>query len=124
MQPTKLDKQSFLELIHDFENLRQWVYKGNKPAIIHFTAEWCAPCNEMRERLQKLAVEYNGAVEFYEVNVDEEEELAIEFGIVNIPSVLFIPEHGEPMMQPGPVAEQVLKGVIDKVLLELFRSAG
>lgn len=123
MKPKTLTKDVFVDEIHDFENHREWVYKGTQPAVIHFWAEWCAPCHRVRKIVNKLSKEYDGMLNFYRVNVDDEQELALEFGIVNIPSVFFIPPKGEPMMQPGELTEEVLKDVIENKLINSYRSA-
>ncbi|MFO7617748.1 MAG: thioredoxin domain-containing protein, partial [Bacteroidales bacterium] len=85
-QPTKpasntqiinLTKSEFLKRVMDYEkNQTEWIYKGDKPAIIDFYADWCAPCKKVAPALEELASEYSGKVYIYKINIDKERELA------------------------------------------------
>lgn len=124
MRPKTLTAEKFISKIHDYVNHREWVYKGKKPAIIHFWTDWCSPSHRVKQILSKLSKEYDGAADFYRVNVDEEHDLAFEFGIFHIPSVLFIPSEGEPMMQLGEIREDIAREMISSRLLGDLKSAG
>lgn len=113
----RLTDRTFIEEIYDYENLREWYYPGDKPAIVDFYAEWSEPCLTLSRILTELSEEYLGKVSFYEVNADEEREVSMAFGIRTIPTVLFIPVEGDPMMQPGALVKGVVKDVIDHRLL-------
>jgi thioredoxin-like negative regulator of GroEL len=60
--------------------------------------------------------EYNGKVNFYKINTDEEQELGQAFGIRSIPSLLFIPKDGQPKMAVGALPKEALKDAIAKEL--------
>jgi thioredoxin 1 len=101
-KPKQLTKQMFLDEIMDFEkNPDKWIYKGTKPGIIDFYADWCRPCRITSPILEELAVEYAGKVNFYKVNVDSEQELSGIFGVQSIPAFLYIPKSGNPTMSAG-----------------------
>ncbi len=112
-----LNKADFLEKVFDFENNKDWKYQGDVPAIIDFWAPWCGPCRMVGPVIDELSEEYNGKVNFYKINTDEEQELAGAFGIRSIPSLLFIPMDGQPKMAVGALPKESLKKVIDEELL-------
>jgi len=117
--PTKhLTKQEFIDKVFDFENQEQWQYKGSVPAIIDFYADWCGPCKSVAPALEQLSEEYEGKVEIFKIDTDQEAELSGLFGIQSIPTFLFIPVDGAPMLQRGAIPKNVFKQVIDEKLLK------
>lgn len=101
-KPIKLTKADFLKKVMDYEtNSTTWVYKGDKPCIIDFWADWCGPCKKAAPVLEEIAKEYAGDIYIYKVNTDQERELAGVFGIRNIPAFLFVPMKGKPQMSSG-----------------------
>ena len=112
----KLTKQDFLEKVFDFENETEWKYKGDKPAIIDFYADWCGPCKMVSPILEELAEEYRDRLHVYKVDTDREQQLAGAFGIQSIPSLLFIPVDEQPQMAAGALPKQQLVKVINEVL--------
>ena len=99
------------------ETSETWSYKGTTPAIIDFYADWCGPCKAIAPVLEELAAEYDGRVTIYKVNTDVEQELSAVFGIQSIPTFLFIPLTGTPMLQPGAFPKNVFREVIEDKLL-------
>lgn len=97
-----LTKAEFLKRVMDYEkNTENWKFAGNRPCIVDFYADWCAPCRITSPILEDLAKEYAGKIDIYKVNVDDEQELASIFGVQSIPSFLFCPLQGEPAMSSG-----------------------
>lgn len=96
-----LTKETFLEKVFDYQNKKEWEFQGSKPAIIDFYADWCAPCKMVAPILEELSKEYDGKVDIYKVNTEEEIELAQVFGIQSIPSILFCPVNDKPRMALG-----------------------
>jgi len=121
-KPIHLTKAEFIKRVMDYEkNKTEWVYKGDKPAIIDFYADWCGPCKKVAPALEELAKEYDGKVYIYKINVDNEPELAGLFGVRNIPTFLIIPKSGKPSLASGASAnhaenKQRFKKVIDDLL--------
>lgn len=119
----KMTKADFLANVMDFEkNPSEWVYKGQKPCLIDFYADWCGPCRITSPILDELAAEYGNQIVIYKVNVDYEKELAGIFGVRSIPSFLYCPMEGKPSMTSGigrDVAQtkEMFKGYIDSILL-------
>lgn len=61
-----------------------------KPVVLDFWATWCGPCKKIAPLIEELAAEYEGKAIIGKVNVEDEDDLATQFGIRNIPTVLFI----------------------------------
>jgi len=120
-KPIHLTKAEFKKRVMDYDKNKEWVYRGDKPAIIDFYADWCGPCRKVAPALEELAKEYAGKVYIYKVNVDQERELAGLFGVRNIPTYLIIPMKGKPELSSGASASHVenkarFKKVIDDLL--------
>ncbi len=112
-----LTKETFLEKVFDFENEKEWSYKGELPAVIDFYADWCGPCKMVAPIIEELSTEYAGKVTFYKIDTEAEQELAAAFGVQSIPSLLFIPKDGQPQMAAGALPKQTFQEVINKDLL-------
>jgi thioredoxin 1 len=112
----KLDKKAFTEKVFDYENEKEWKYRGALPAIIDFYADWCGPCKMVAPILEKLSTEYDGKLLIYKVDTDKEQELAGAFGIQSIPSLLFIPQKGEPQMARGALGREAFDKAIADIL--------
>ena len=119
MKAIHITKDDFLKRVNNYEaNGNSWKYEGDKPAIIDFYAEWCGPCKSLAPVLDDIADEYSDQIHVYKVNVDEEEELAMKFGIRSIPTLLFVPMEGMPQMAQGALPKNTLKQAIGEVLLK------
>ena len=112
----KLDKKAFIEKVFDFESEKEWKYRGALPAIIDFYADWCGPCKMVAPILEKISGEYDGKLHIYKVDTDKEQELAGAFGIQSIPSLLFIPQTGEPQMARGALDRKAFDKAIADIL--------
>lgn len=114
-----LTYKEFLSTVWDFEkDPSTFVYQGELPAIVDFYADWCGPCRRVAPILEKLAQEYDGKLLIYKVNVDQEKGLSSAFQVKSIPTVLFIPMGGQPMMQVGALPEESFRKVIEEQLLK------
>ena len=117
MATIKLTTEKFKEEIFDYTKEKEWKYKGDKPAIIDFYADWCGPCKMIAPVLEELSEERK-EVNIYKVDTEVELELSGVFQIRSIPSMLFIPMEGQPMMQAGALPKGALEEIIDKELLQ------
>lgn len=88
------------EIILTSDNFKTEVLESEIPVLVDFWASWCGPCKMLGPVIAELAEEYAGKVKVGKVNVDEEEELAMEYGIQSIPTVL--------LFKGGEVVEQSL----------------
>jgi len=115
--PEHLTKETFLEKVFDFENKKEWEFQGELPAVIDFYADWCGPCKMVAPIVEELSQEYEGKVNFYKIDTEDQQELAAAFGIQSIPSILFIPLEGKPQMAAGALPKETFKQVLDDELL-------
>ena len=91
------------------ENFNDEVIKSDVPVLVDFYADWCGPCKMMMPVVEELAKTYEGKAKVGKVNVDEQGELAEEFGVMSIPAFVVI--------KNGKVVDQAL-GAMAKAKLE------
>jgi len=118
MATIQLTTQDFKEKIFNYEKEKEWSYKGQLPILIDFYADWCGPCKMVTPILEELSKEFEGKLAIYKVDTEAEVELASVFGIRSIPTFLFIPVDGDPMMQPGALPKKAFKQIIEERLLK------
>ena len=63
---------------------------SNGIAVVDFSATWCGPCKKIAPIIEELAAEYEGKVNIFKCDVDENDELTSKFGIRNVPTVIFL----------------------------------
>lgn len=115
----QLTRAEFLTKVANYEaNPEKWEYLGDKPCLIDFYADWCGPCKMVAPILEELAAEYDGQIYIYKVDTEAEQQLAAEFGIRSIPSLLFCPMGESPQMAQGALPKDEFKRAIDEVLLK------
>jgi thioredoxin len=117
MASIHLSTEEFKEKVFDFDTQKEWVYKGQLPALIDFYADWCGPCQMVAPIVEELATEYDGRIVIYKIDTEQEIELSSVFGIQSIPTFLFIPLQDTPTIQPGAVPKNIFKEMIESLLL-------
>ena len=115
-------RQRLLHLLRQPPRLRpllcvtnKFVFKGSRPAILDFYADWCGPCRSLSPKLEAAAKKYAGKVDVYKINVDNEAELANIFGVRSIPMVLFIPMQGTPVQTVGDLTAEQIEETIAQI---------
>ena len=94
----------------NFEQLKG----GAQPLVVDFWATWCGPCRMLAPIISELAKEYDGRIVVGKCDVEENEELAVEFGIRNIPTVLFF--------KNGAVVDKLVGAVPKQKFAEKFEA--
>ncbi len=87
------------------ENYEEEVMKSDKPVLIDFYADWCGPCKMMSPIIDQIAEEKSDSIKVGKVNVDENQDLAMQYGIMSIPTII--------IMKNGKV-DKTFVGVRDK----------
>lgn len=65
------------------------VVKAAVPVVVDFGATWCGPCQALAPHFEKMAGEFAGKAKLYKVDVDDEGDLAAQFGVMSVPTILF-----------------------------------
>ena len=94
------------------ETFDQEVIQSEKPVIVDFWAEWCGPCHAVSPVLDKIAEERADELRLVKINVDEEQDLMIRYGVQSIPTIVLFRD-GEPA---AAVIGAQPKGAIERAL--------
>jgi thioredoxin len=119
-----LTKDDFKKLVMDFEQTpEEWIFRGERPCLVDFYADWCAPCRIVSPILEDLAKVYAGRIDIYKIDVDKEREIAIFFGVQSIPSFMYCPLQGKPVFASSIAGSpestrNMFVGQIEEILLK------
>ncbi len=98
----------------DRDDFEHEVVSSGRPVLVDFYADWCSPCKAIAPIVEELANKYEGQIDVRKVDVDENAELASQFGIRGIPTLILFKD-GEPVETVvGAVTKSVLADVIDR----------
>ncbi|MHB8566637.1 MAG: thioredoxin [Nitrososphaerales archaeon] len=94
-------------------NWKQEVEQSSVPVVVDFWAPWCGPCRMVTPVIEKLSEKYNGKIKVVKVNVDDNQQLAMKFNIMSIPTIMLFKE-GKELDQtvgaaPSELYEQMLQ---------------
>ena len=95
-------------------NFENEVIKSELPVIIDFWAEWCGPCKMIAPIIEDLAIEFEGKFKVGKLDVDENQQTAIKYGIRSIPTVLLI--------KNGQVKDTIIGAVPKSVFVEKMKA--
>ena len=98
------------------DNFEELVLKSSVPVLVDFWANWCGPCRSIGPTIDELAEEYDGRFKIGKVNVDEENELAIKFNIMSIPTMIAFKDGNQVERVIGARSKKDLKELLDKYI--------
>ena len=110
-----IDQDRFKDVIADW-GARDWKMVSPRPVVVDFYADWCGPCRRLAPILREIAHYYQGEVDFYRINVDDNPDIAAAFEIRSIPMLLICPLDGEPKTAVGLYAKQEYIRVINQAI--------
>lgn len=110
-----ITQEQFKETIADYRSV-DWAMRNPRPVVVDFYADWCQPCKRLEPILRQVAQHYNGEVDFYRINVDQNSDICDVFQIRSIPFLLICPMQGEPKSVIGLYPQQEYIRVIDIAL--------
>jgi thioredoxin 1 len=105
-------------------NFRREVLESDLPVMVDFWAEWCVPCRMIAPIVERLAERYAGRLKVAKLDVDRNQDLAIEYQVMSIPTLLFFKNGQVVDRLIGAVGEQVIVQKIEALLQGSGRVAG
>jgi thioredoxin 1 len=97
-------------------NFEELVLKSDKPVVVDFWAEWCGPCRMVGPIIEEMSGEYNGQAIIGKVDVDSNPNISMQFGIRNIPTILFFKDGKVVDKQVGAAPKNVLSAKLQAQL--------
>ena len=92
------------------------VVKSQTPVVVDFYADWCGPCKIIEPIMHQFSKEYDGRIKFVKVDTDANQELAMQFGIMSIPTVMFFSKGKVEDIVIGAVPAAVLKSKLETLV--------
>ena len=111
-----VNEERFIEEVCEFDNGR-YGFKCTRPTIIDFSANWCRPCGEIAPYLVEFANQYNGKIAIYKIDIDKCPNIAQQFRIKSIPTLIFVKPHRQPSKIEGAMSKENLQQLIHDLLL-------
>ncbi len=98
-------------------NFDREVTSGTIPVVVDFWAPWCGPCRAFGPTIEEIAKDFEGKVKVAKVNVDENQQLAVRFGVMSIPTLAFFRDGKLVKTQVGAMQKHALAHQIQDCLL-------
>lgn len=104
-------------LIHVTDaNFQQEVLDSALPVVVDFSATWCGPCKQLKPIVEELATQYEGKVKIAHVDVDEARQAAMKYGVMSVPTVLYLKGGQVRDSQIGVLAKEKMAAKIDNLI--------
>ena len=98
------------------DNLEENVRGSELPVLVDFWATWCGPCRMIAPIVEEISDEYDGRLNVFKVDVDEAEQVAMQFGIMSIPTLMIFKNGEEQERIVGYRSKEDLAAVVEKYL--------
>lgn len=98
------------------DNFKDGILNSDKPSLVDFYAEWCGPCKAIAPMITTLKEEYNGKINVIKIDVDSNPQLAIEYNIRSIPTIMFFKNGAVVNTINGAVPKQKLTEVMNSLV--------
>ena len=98
-------------------NFENEVLKSNLPVVVDFWAPWCGPCRMVAPVVEKLSADYAGKIKFCKVNIDEDPQIANQYDVKSIPTLMFIKAGRAVSSMVGAQPERSIKARLESFLL-------
>ncbi|MFR1833980.1 MAG: thioredoxin [Lachnospiraceae bacterium] len=105
-----------MEMVFTTQNFESEVLNSDKPVLVDFFADWCGPCKMMAPVVEELAELYDGKAKVGKLNVDSNEEIAMKYGVMSIPTILVIKNGQVEAKMVGVQKRETLMDALDKAL--------
>jgi len=102
------------ELIFTDQNFKEEVLESNLPVLVDFWAPWCPPCKMLGPVIEEIAEEFNGKVKVGKFNVQENQQVAVQYGIMAIPNLK--------IFKDGQIVDEIVGLVPKEVIVEKLNS--
>ena len=103
------------EIIITGDNFEEEVLNSEIPVLVDFWASWCGPCRMLAPVVDEIAKEYEGKIKVGKANVDEQQELAIQFGVMSIPTLILFKNGEIAETSIGYIQKEELKEIIERI---------
>ena len=100
------DKNIYNTKSMDSEEIK---FLGKKPVLLDFHAKWCGPCKALSPVLDELDKEYDGKIDIYKLDIEDELEISQMFNVMSVPTLVFIPMEGKAAISPGAPDKEKIK---------------
>ena len=117
-KPILLSEEQFKQWVVDFTSSNK-KFKGEKPCVIDFYADWCRPCKLLAPLFDEMAGKYGDRVNFYKINTDKYRNLSLAYNVTVIPTLLFFDKEGKINQMVGMPSEEELENAVKSILNQI-----
>ena len=105
-----------MEMKFTSENFETEVLKSKIPVMVDFYADWCGPCKLMGPIVENLASEYGDRIKIGKINIDEANDIALQYQVMSIPTIIFFKDGQVVRKEVGLQTKKILVADLNQVL--------